>query len=397
LFVDWGVSFLPLVLAAWASGADFRAPKPVVLPLAVPAAAGAPSLPTISPPQLSPECARAQSVDKPALPSIPPAALPAALPAAAPTVQDLGSVTEKSGPAAPFDALRGLGAELAKPGRQAAAIPAALSAAFDGSSKLRAPVATSGERAPIDLGAVAAQNPLHAARLREIIAAAKTTKTGRGVMRRAEALARRRGPVPVSFAPLGDDLGAFEYMEGRMVLSRSLLSRPPAVAAATLVHELVHVLQHAEGLPAEALELELEAHMLTLEFLDEAGLKPDSPFSRAARLRLELGPLEFYGWMATQLPSKYFLRFSSPEDIADQLEEDYDKFQERLEKIPATAKNRHRREKLERLSRWTLSDLELIRTPEGLAAYRALARRVHARAKRLSAKYAADPLKPAGR
>jgi prolyl oligopeptidase len=243
--------------------------------------------------------------------------------------------------------------------------------------------------------AVALASPAQAQRLASIIAAAKATPTGRRIMKQAEALAAREGSVPLDFQPLNGDLGEFRYMERRMVLDRAMLHKDPRVAAATLLHELQHVIQHGQGLPAEALELELEAHAITLEYLAEAGLAHDGSFSRAAQKALEQGPLEYYAFLATQLPGKFFLRSAPPAEIAETLEDELDHLNERVERLQAGL-DKHpndgrltiRLAKAKQLASWTARDLELVRDPASLAKYRAFARRVARRVKRLSERLA---------
>ena len=207
--------------------------------------------------------------------------------------------------------------------------------------------------------------------LGRIVDAAMASAAGRDVLARVAEL----GSVPVAFTKLKGDLGQYDYASGVMLLDVSARSADVRSAAATLVHELVHVLQHAEGLPAEALELELEAHAVTLEVMRDLGLKPDNPFSWRAAKKLGQGPDAFIEWMARQLPSKH----RRGPGVVEELESEVERLQEKLDEDLRPAE----RARTEALLAWTERDLAVLRTRAGRARYARFARRVRQRLLRL--------------
>ncbi|MBI5203047.1 MAG: hypothetical protein HY925_15755 [Elusimicrobia bacterium] len=115
---------------------------------------------------------------------------------------------------------------------------------------------------------------LHATRpadrefLARAVEAARASPTAASILDRVEALAERRGrPVQVRIRDLGNNWGEYDYIEDRLDI-HSRFREEPALAAPTLAHELLHILQHEEDVPADALELELEAHILTLRIME---------------------------------------------------------------------------------------------------------------------------------
>ncbi|TPW20417.1 MAG: hypothetical protein FD126_1705 [Elusimicrobia bacterium] len=193
------------------------------------------------------------------------------------------------------------------------------------------------------------------------LAEARKSKTGRRVLARAEK-AMGGSPLPLQVRDLRGNLGEFDYMAGVLRLDRAHLESDPKQAAATLVHELVHVLQHREGVPAEALEMELEAHIFSMTVSRELGI-PLGGFETAAAKALAKGPRAYADWMAGQLPGKVRLLDSDFKTAVEQLEMEVDD----LENAPRVS--------AERLD-WARSDLSLLKSRKGRAAYRALADRV---------------------
>ncbi|MCX5796177.1 MAG: hypothetical protein NTY77_11830 [Elusimicrobia bacterium] len=221
-------------------------------------------------------------------------------------------------------------------------------------------------------------------RLGGIVAASRAAPTGRKIVDAALALAKKEGkPIQVRFHDLKGNLGEYDYMSRVLYLDRRYADGDTNLAAATLVHELLHILQHAEGVPSEALEMELEAHVVTLKVLAELGVpaKRDGSFSAAAERELRKSPQAFEEWMAGQLSSKLRLNkgfAAAMEDLEaerDEIEEDVENLEEAYaEHATAQAKGRlaKARERLDAV----LADIKVLKSPSGRAAYRKLAARV---------------------
>lgn len=197
---------------------------------------------------------------------------------------------------------------------------------------------------------------------------AKQTAVGRRILRDAARLLQG-APLPVDVLDLRRNHGEYDYIEGRLRLNRKLL-RPQARAqlAATLIHELRHVLQHAEGVPSEALELELEAHLDDLAFLAELGLEPPpKTFALQAHEALRSGPEAYIALLEAAFPGRPRLAASSFAAIEESL------------KAELALARRGKSARAKKLVAAIRRDLALIRSKEGRAAYRALARRVAAK------------------
>ena len=139
---------------------------------------------------------------------------------------------------------------------------------------------------------------------------------------------------------------------------------------------MTHVAQHGQGVPSNALEMEIEAHLQDLEMLAELGLKPPKgTFARQALDLLTQGPEKFIELIQAAVPGSIFLGESSLEDIEEQLEEDL-ATQRKLAKHSKTAAG---------LIPVIERDLARLRTAEGAASYRAFSKRVLALLKRRSA------------
>lgn len=220
-----------------------------------------------------------------------------------------------------------------------------------------------GRKAPpsVEPAVVAVRRSADAALLDAALAEARKSRTGRSVLTRAEKAFGGR-PMPVQVRDLGRNLGEYDYMAGVLRLDRSHLASDPKQAAATLVHELVHVLQHREGVPAEALEMELEAHLVSMAVSRELGI-PLGGFEAAAAKALAKGPKAYADWMAGQLPGKVRLLDSDMARATEHLESEVDDL-ENAARVSA-----------ERLD-WARRDLALLKSRKGRAAYRALAARV---------------------
>lgn len=200
-----------------------------------------------------------------------------------------------------------------------------------------------------------------AALLDAALAEAKKSPTGRRVLARAEKALGGK-PLPLQVRDLRGNLGEYDYMAGVMRVDRAHLESDPKGAAATLIHELVHVLQHRDGVPAEALEMELEAHLVSMAVSRELGI-PLGGFESAAAKALANGPKAYADWMAGQLPGKVRLLDRGLASAVELLESEVDD----LENAPRVS--------AERLE-WARRDLALLKSRKGRAAYRALADRV---------------------
>jgi hypothetical protein len=202
------------------------------------------------------------------------------------------------------------------------------------------------------------------------------TKAGRRAFAGAERVLDAAGAtLPVDVLDLGRNYGEYDYLEGRLRLDRKLFAPGrEAELAGTLAHELVHVAQHAQGLISNALELEIEAHLLDLELMDELGLEPPAnTFARQAREALKKSPKAFIELMQAAVPGSPFLGESDFEDIAEQLEQDLDGL------------SRKKSARAAKLAASVANDLDLIRSKKGRAAYKEFSQRVLAELARRSA------------
>ena len=217
-------------------------------------------------------------------------------------------------------------------------------------------------------------------RLGAITAAAQASPTGRKVLKAVMALTEKEGkPIQVRFQSLKGNLGEYDYMNRVLYLNRSYADGDPRLGAATLIHELTHILQHAQGVPSEALEMELEAHVITLLVLDELGIKPEeeSSFSAAAVRELRKSPKAFEEWMAGQLPGK--LRLSKGlEEAVEDLEYEAEELEDALSRAAAS-----RQAKIAERLAAVQADMHKLKSRAGQTAYSKLA----ARAKALMQRY----------
>ena len=212
-------------------------------------------------------------------------------------------------------------------------------------------------------------NPRIAAALDRAVELARSTRSGRRAMDAAERTLSSEGrALPVVVLPLGRNHGEYDYLNLTMRLHSGLFQRGrEAELAGTLVHELIHVAQHGAGIPSNALEMEIEAHLQDLEMLSELGVKPPKgTFARQALDLLAKGPSRFIELIQAAVPGSIFLGESSLDDLLDQLEDDL-----------ATQQKRSKRSKTAAgLIPVIERDLARLRTPEGAAIYRAFSKRV---------------------
>jgi len=223
-----------------------------------------------------------------------------------------------------------------------------------------------------------ASNPRVAAALDNAVELARSTLSGRRAMDAAERTLSSEGRrLPVVVLPLGRNHGEYDYLNLTMRLNSKLFQPGrEAELAGTLVHELMHVTQHGAGIPSNALEMEIEAHLQDLEMLSELGVKPPKgTFARQALDLLAKGPERFIELIQAAVPATIFLGGSALDDILDQLEDDL-KEQRKLSKRSKTAAG---------LIPVIERDLARLRTSEGAAIYRAFSKRVLTLLKRRSA------------
>ncbi|MDE2511733.1 MAG: hypothetical protein KGL74_11485, partial [Elusimicrobia bacterium] len=216
-------------------------------------------------------------------------------------------------------------------------------------------------------------NREYASALDAAVTLARTTDAGRRALDAAEkALAAEGRTLSIDVKDLGGNWGEYDYLEGRMRLHRRLFEKGrEAELAGTLAHELLHVSQHAAGLPSNALELEIEAHLQDLALMNELGLRtPPHTFARQTEEALKKGPAAFIALIQLAVPGSPFLGESSFADIIDQLEGDLDS---------ALARRGPRAEKYAQAIE---RDLKSLRSKKGRAGYKAFSQRVLAELKR---------------
>lgn len=219
-------------------------------------------------------------------------------------------------------------------------------------------------------------DPKTDAALDRAVALARTTRAGRRALDEAERVLAEQGrSLPVKVLPLGRNYGEYDYVEKNMRLHKALFQEGrEADLAGTIVHELTHVAQHSLGIPSNALEMEIEAHLTDLAMLQELGLEPPpSTFARQLSRALAQSPANFIALIQAAVPGTVFLGDSSFDDIDEQLESDLDEHSSRKSKAAAG------------LVKAIERDLDLLRTSEGRASYKSFSRRVLALLRRRSA------------
>jgi hypothetical protein len=334
---------LPLLLAALLALAQARV---AALPRVTPSVSALPRLPVLARtvPLTSPLAAQLTPTLSPSLtPLLTPGAPPALPPSAVPSAPDFVAPA----PAGP------------------------LAVDFDGSGERSdEPVSPSELSSWLDIGDGASAASLDAA-----AEPANQTKVGRRILWEAAKLLRD-ARLPVDVLDLGRNHGEYDYLEKRLRLHRKLLKpENRAQLAATLIHELRHVLQHAEGVPAEALEMEIEAHLDDLAFMRELGVEPPpKTFARQSAEALKKGAEEFVTLLEAALGERPRLASMTWERIEADL----------LEQLKQAKRGRSERKK--KLVAAIERDLELVRSREGRAAYRAFSQRVEARLRREAGK-----------
>ncbi len=208
-----------------------------------------------------------------------------------------------------------------------------------------------------------------AAALDRAVALARSTRAGRRALDAAEKTLFSEGrSLPILVLDLGRNFGEYDYLAGNMRLHSALFNKGrEAELAGTIVHELTHVVQHGQGMPSNALEMEIEAHLQDLDMLAELGVKPPKgTFARQALDLLSSGPAQFIQLIQAAVPGSIFLGDSSLEDVLDQLEDDLAEQHKRARRSKTAAA----------LIPVIERDIARLRTPEGASSYRAFSKRV---------------------
>ncbi|MBI5245734.1 MAG: hypothetical protein HY923_01025 [Elusimicrobia bacterium] len=223
---------------------------------------------------------------------------------------------------------------------------------------------------------LALDDPKAAAALDRAVDLARTTRAGRKALDEAEKILAEQGrDLPVLVEALGRNFGEYDYVEKNMRLHKDLF-KPGREAdlAGTIVHELTHVVQHSQGIPSNSLEMEVEAHLQDLQMLEELGLEPPPhTFARQAYDALRESPKAFIALIQAAVPGTVFLGDQDFDDIEEQLEQDLE------------AQSRKKSRAARGLARAIEADMDLLRTPEGQASYKAFSKRVLALLKRRAA------------
>ena len=217
-----------------------------------------------------------------------------------------------------------------------------------------------------------------AAALDRAVALARGTKAGRRALDEAERVLSEQGrALPIRVLALGRNYGEYDYVEKSMSLHKALFKPGRETdLAGTLIHELTHVAQHALGIPGNALEMEIEAHLQDLDMLRELGQEPPpNTFARQAFHALAESPAKFIALLQAAVPGTVFLGDTTLEDIEEQLEQDLETHSEKAARSKASAG----------LVPLIERDLDRIRSPEGRASYKAFSRRVLALLRRRAA------------
>ncbi|MDE2490653.1 MAG: hypothetical protein KGM24_07380 [Elusimicrobia bacterium] len=195
---------------------------------------------------------------------------------------------------------------------------------------------------------------------------ALSTRVGRRAFAAAGKALKERA-LPVRVLDLKGNYGEYDYVAGTLRLHKALFAPGRETdLAGTLIHELTHVAQHAQGLPSNALELEIEAHLADLAFMEELGLQPPpNTFARQAQKALAKSPEDFARLLEAAVPGSPFLGGGTAiEELVERLEEDLDELSERSGP------------RAEALARVVARDLELLRSASGRKAYADFSRRV---------------------
>lgn len=249
--------------------------------------------------------------------------------------------------------------------------------------------------------------------LETVVAEARKSRTGRSILGKVEQLSRDRGrPIIVEIVRLRSNHGEYVYDWDILRIAREYRKKDPVQAVPTLVHELAHILQKAQGLPVDAFEMELEAHVVSLKVGRDLGLRfeKDSFYADSER-KFRDGLDKYVLWLKKEYKQNISLLGSTLEEyestLRKRLKNTDRKIQRALrefeEKKVVIAQMRsagqperfirtyaldHVSDLRQRLRddraqlKWLERDLSILRTPEGRKRYRAYARRIMAMVRR---------------
>lgn len=240
-----------------------------------------------------------------------------------------------------------------------------------------------------------------------VFKAAQDSPTGRKVLARIEKLTREQGrPLTLVVLDLRSNNGEYVYDWEVVRMASRYRKLDPLFAAPIVIHELLHVAQKAEGLPVDAVEMELEAHLITLRVIRELGvpLMPDS-FEEGAYKALKKSAAKFIKYVVDAYDNNRPLSQGGLKAYVKWVRESRDKAAKRVAKLekrlarergivdamkdsgqPAEMVAKYEREVIGELElklliernglAWNERDLRILSTPEGAARYRAFAARV---------------------
>jgi len=377
-------------------------------PVSAPAFSGAASIampalasPALRAPALTTALSAAPLLAAPNL--LPIVAAPALVPAAAPALPALKAAAAPGEPGDPKDP----GAPKSPESRSAEA-----SARFDGAAASPAPVA---EPAAPMLGAgLKVADEADEPWLADVVGTLMQSKTGRRILRDIAELEKKRGHPTLVVVKKISNNGEVRYDSDLLVMDAAHRRRDPLQSAPILAHELQHVIQRSFGLPADALELEIESYTVESRVWSELGIEPaPKTFARDARARLLQGADEFIEWLGRQYPENRVLHGETDAAYAKWLEGQHEKIERRIKRAeknlraaqrvvekmktegkPEAAVRSFIQEDVEPVERhlralatergWNLRDQELMKDPAARARFRAYSRGVIRRARALS-------------
>lgn len=261
-------------------------------------------------------------------------------------------------------------------------------------------------------------NPLHAVALAAIVAQARESALGRRTLKRVQALVRSQNrPLVFEFVPMRSAHAYVDWNTDVVRVSDALLKEDPRRAAPILIHELTHVLQKARGLPYHAFELELEAFLVTLRSASELGVRYAREDFQGETQKRFAGDLEtFIAWLLESHDQKenfsllsggrkaFLIKLSQRRKRAARASQKAKRIlMQRQDTLAAMAAASYTPEAIEhyrlaelepagenaRDTEGTLNlidrDINLLKSPEGYARYRAFADATRAMARRLHA------------
>lgn len=240
-----------------------------------------------------------------------------------------------------------------------------------------------------------------------VFKAAMESPTGRKVLARIEKLTREQGrPLTLVVLDLRSNNGEYVYDWEVVRMASRYRKLDPQLAAPIVVHELLHVAQKADGLPVDAVEMELEAHLITLRVIRELGvpLMPGS-FEEGAHKALKKSAAKFVQYVVDAYDNNRPLGQGGLKAYVKWVEESRAKAAKRVAKLekrlarergivdamkdsgqPAEMISKYEREVVGDLElklliernglAWNERDLRILATPEGAARYRSFAARV---------------------